>query len=212
MSNTHYNLRFDIQSYWHVGSGRCRGVLEALVHKNPAGLPFLPGRTVKGLLRDAVYRAEQWGHIPPKTTHCFFGSEAVEKDRALFETEAGALGVSDAVLPTDIETWLSHPAINPQLRQVLFQQLSANTIDPATGSANPQSLRTIEVAIPLPLTARLEVIQPTRLDNWEQGRKHWIDCLKPCLSLIRAIGSSRSRGLGRVSVTLEEEKSVQSIG
>jgi len=206
MSNTHYNLRFDIQSYWHAGSGRCDGVLlEAVIHKNPAGLPFLPGRTVKGLLRDAVFRAEQWGHIPPKTTHCFFGSEAVE-DRARFETEAGALGVSDAVLPTDIGTWLSHTAINPQLRQVLFQQLSANAIDPTTGSAKTHSLRTIEVAIPLPLTARLEVINPTRIENWGKGQTHWTDCLKPCLSLIRAVGTSRSRGLGRVAVSLEEEK------
>ncbi|HEC85130.1 MAG: hypothetical protein DRR08_08420 [Candidatus Parabeggiatoa sp. nov. 2] len=208
MSNTHFNLRFDLQSYWHAGSGRSGGaLLDAVVHKNAAGLPFLPGRTVKGLLRDAVYRAEQWGHIPPKTTHCFFGSEALEEKRAIFETKAGALGVSDAVLPADITAWLSHSATNPQLRQVLFKQLSASAIDPATGSTKDKSLRTLEVTIPLPLTARLEVLNPASLENrdWGQGRQHWIDCLKPCLRLIRAVGASRSRGLGRVTVTLEEK-------
>lgn len=206
MSNRHYKLQFQIHSYWHAGSGRDGGgLLDVLVQKNAAGLPFLPGRTVKGLLRDAVYRTEQWGHVPPNTTHCLFGSETQDGNTIRVTTEPSALAVSDAVLPTDISAWLSHPETNPQLRQVFFQQLTATTINLATGCAKNQSLRSIEITIPLALTARLEVLNPARLEQIDWGEQHWIDCLKPCLKLIRAVGALRSRGLGRVTVTLETE-------
>ena len=47
-------LRFEIQSFWHAGSGRGDGaVADATVLRSRAGLPILPGRTVKGLLREA---------------------------------------------------------------------------------------------------------------------------------------------------------------
>jgi CRISPR/Cas system CSM-associated protein Csm3 (group 7 of RAMP superfamily) len=200
-----YNIRFNIQSYWQAGSGRGGGALvDALVQKNNHGLPFLPGRTIKGLLRDAVYRAEQWGHVPAETTRCLFGSHAPEEGITRLETEAGALAISDAVLPPELSAWLSHPDTDPQLRQGLFKQISATTIEPATGCANDKSLRTIEVTIPLTLTAQITVLNKKRINtiDWGKGRQ-CIDYLKPCLKLIRAVGASRSRGLGRVTLECE---------
>ncbi len=201
-----YNLRFEIQSYWQAGSGRGGGALvDTLVQKNVHDLPFLPGRTIKGLLRDAVYRAEEWGHLPIKTTHCLFGSDAPVEGMTRLETEAGALAFSDAVLPPDVSMWLSHPDTDSQLRQALFRQISATAVEAATSCAIDKSLRTIEVTVPLTLTSSIMVLNDKRLNtiDWGNGRE-WLDCFEPCLKLIRAVGASRSRGLGRVSVKLEK--------
>jgi len=64
-----------------------------------------------------------------------------------------------------------------------------------------QSLRGMEVTIPLRLTANLYTLQPKPLQP-NQSMDDWQDTLAKCLPLIRAVGTSRSRGLGRVSVEL----------
>ena len=204
MSNKTYKIQFQINSYWQAGTGYGGGALsDSLVNKDINGLPFLPGRTIKGLMRDAVYRIQEWGHIPKETTHSFFGSLPLEKGITRLETESGALAISDAILPEEITTWLSHPD-NTEIRQGLFKQISSTAINPETGSAKNQSLRAIEVSIPLTLTATLTVLNEQTLNQLDWGTgKTWKEGLKSSLKLIRAVGASRNRGLGRVIVTFK---------
>jgi CRISPR/Cas system CSM-associated protein Csm3 (group 7 of RAMP superfamily) len=205
-----YQIQFKIHSYWRAGTGRGGGaLLDELVHRDAYGLPNLPGRTVKGLLRDAVYRAEQWQRIPKDSTLCWFGSNAIEpgEDEIRLETEAGALGVSDAVLDDELKDYLislltSSEALTKQkgkkLCQGFYHQIYATAIEHETGSAKDKSLRGTEVTIPLTLTATLYELHSSQLtDNWHQQ-------LEKCLPLIRAVGTSRSRGLGRVTVELKK--------
>jgi len=196
-----YQLKFNIHSYWRAGTGRGGGaLLDEMVHRDAYDLPCLPGRTVKGLLRDAVYQAEKWKHIPQGSTECWFGARDMEENR--LENEAGALGVSDAVLDKALLDYLQwqkrQDAIGFQrLTQNFFHHIHATTIKPETGCAKDKSLRGMEVTIPLTLTAQLYELQPSILiDNWLKE-------LEKCLPLIRAVGTSRSRGLGRVTLTLE---------
>jgi CRISPR/Cas system CSM-associated protein Csm3 (group 7 of RAMP superfamily) len=152
-------------------------------------------------MRDAVYRVEQWGHLPKTTTHYFFGSDPLEEGVNRLETESGALAFSDAVLPEELTNWLSY-SDNAEIRQGLYQQISSTAINPETGCAIDKSLRAIEVTIPLTLTATITVLNNEALEelNWKNG-KTWKDGLESCFKLIRAVGASRSRGLGRVKVT-----------
>ncbi|MCK5667062.1 MAG: hypothetical protein KAI17_26425, partial [Thiotrichaceae bacterium] len=109
---------------------------------------------------------------------------------------------SDAVLPEELIAWLSHEEKKTELCQSFFKQISSTRIDPKTGNAIDKSLRNIEVTIPLNLTATLTVLNEDALNalNWEENQT-WIDGLTSCFKLIRAVGASRSRGLGRVKVT-----------
>ena len=51
--NMDYKIEFF--SNWHCGSGLAAGAdVDALVIKDKDGLPYVPGRTIKGLLRDAA--------------------------------------------------------------------------------------------------------------------------------------------------------------
>ena len=50
MQTLTYQIQF--HSYWHCGSGLAAGAgVDALVVKDANGLPFVPGKTIKGLLR-----------------------------------------------------------------------------------------------------------------------------------------------------------------
>ena len=48
-----YELKFF--DYWHVSSGLCGGAaLDSYVAKDSAGFPYVPGKTIKGLVREAA--------------------------------------------------------------------------------------------------------------------------------------------------------------
>jgi len=201
-----YQLKFNIHTYWRAGTGRGAGaLLDEMVHKDAYGLPSLPGRTVKGLLRDAVFRAEEWEQVSPGTTINLFGGNALENGQleSRLEIKPAALGVSDAVLDDAVRNYLiyllkdennARRVKGKSLRQGFFHQIYATAIE--SGSAKEKSLRGMEVTIPLTLTAQLHLLKP--LDD-----ENWVNDLKKSLPLIRALGTSRSRGLGRVTVELE---------
>ena len=53
MKTISYRIKF--HSDWHCGSGLVAGAdVDALVVKDKDGLPFVPGRTIKGMLREAI--------------------------------------------------------------------------------------------------------------------------------------------------------------
>jgi len=202
-----YQLKFNIHTYWRAGTGRGAGaLLDEMVHKDANGLPSLPGRTVKGLLRDAVFRAEEWGQVSSGSTINWFGGNALEKGEteSRLEIKPGALGVSDALLDDAVRKYLigllkdknqNRQSTGKSLRQGFFHKIYATAIEHKSGSAKDKSLRGMEVTIPLTLTAQLHVLQPL-------NDEHWASHLEKCLPLIRALGTSRSRGLGRVTVEL----------
>jgi len=195
-------IHFEILSYWHAGSGYGQGAdLDAVVVRNAAGLPFLPGKSVKGLCREAVATLEEFGKIQ-KITVCdkqinasevWFGSVTQGKTR--FETEPGLLAFSNAI-PSEIgDGWAK---ANEQALQALYCDLASTRIEENTGLAADKSLRKIEVAIPLKLFA---TVTASTTDT------NWINALEVAAKMIRSLGSHRRRGLGRVAVTVKRGES-----
>jgi len=191
-------LHIDIRHYWHAGGGRGAGaVLDAVVHRDPNGLPLLPGRHLKGLLRDALARAEawEWGGFTPGIAEQLFGRPADERQ----PSEPGALRVTDATLPGELAAWLASESGRGSLPH-LFRSLYATAIDHDSGTARDKSLRGIEVTVPLTLSARIEPV-PGR-----EPPEGWPALLASVLPLIDAVGAHRSRGLGRAVLRIEEER------
>lgn len=199
---TKFQLKFAFHGFWHVSTGRGGGaVLDMLSHRDADGLPCLPGRSVKGLLRDAVYRAECWGYLGAGTTEAWFGSltnvQEAEHQISLLETKPGCLGVSDAVVDPEVGEFLRYqkktdPKDAETLLAGFFHPIAATAMK--DGVAQDKSLRSIEVVIPLDLYAELHAPQ-----DWPGAE------LEKCLPLIQAAGGGNNRGLGRVSVTLEQK-------
>lgn len=190
MNSAHLHL--DIRSYWCAGTGAGSGhALDMRVHRDADGLPALPGKSLKGLLRDALRQADSLGWSGLDIANDLFGS-----DNASDQISAGSrLHVGNAVLPRrEREALLAEPA----LISGLFGELHNTAIDDGTGSAAGKSLRGHEVAIPLPLEATLHTVpgsSPPDADAWA--------ALENSLALIRGLGGGRRRGLGRVLWRLE---------
>ncbi len=181
-----WSLTVEILEYWHAGSGRSRGpVVDSEPVKTPAGLPYLPGKTLRGLVREGVHQAEEAGHhaVPAGTVARLFGKPQQE----------GSLRFSDATLGKELEAWV---ATDPEARcEVLFRRLGMTAIEGRTGQAADETLRFVEVSIPVTLTARVHALG-------DPGGAE--EALRAGLCFVRGLGSGRRRGLGRVAMKLGE--------
>lgn len=192
-------LTLDIRTDWHPGTGRGSGFhLDALTHTGADGLPRLPGRTLKGLLRDALWRAESWcwPDVPAGSTAVIFGTAAIDQ-----ASSPGLLRVSDATLPAAVSAWLAGTPEGRALIPGLYREHFSTAIDHQTGVALGRSLRGMRTIVPLTLQARLEEVAgvPTVPD--------WHARLSAVLPLVTAVGASRSRGFGRVCLSWATENS-----
>ena len=192
-------LTIELLSWWHAGSGLGRGGdVDALVIRDADGLPYLPGRTIKGLLRDAVRLAEDFSAVPIGSTDTLFGKadQTTPNDEGTqldYDPEPRPPGqikrVSNATLPMDLATWIRNGG--SARKAAVYSAFSSTRISP-DGVAEQGTLRTIEVCPPLTLSAT--VAGP------DDGT--WLVTLEKCVPLVRALGSHRHRGLGRCQMRL----------
>lgn len=210
-----YTLTLDFLHYWRCGTGKGSGShVDATVELDEYGCPFVGGSMLKGLLRDAVHKSVRWGSSDDVGTtdengensavDRLFGTSGFFNNRASSETVPGLIRVGNATLPRDTRQALHHHSAH---RNALFRDLYATAIDPVSGTARKGSLRGQQVVVPLSLNAELSVAKPPDDENDKQNStwvyKHHKALIERALPLIRAIGSGRTRGLGRVKLSLE---------
>jgi CRISPR/Cas system CSM-associated protein Csm3 (group 7 of RAMP superfamily) len=192
------NITFTFLSPWHMGSGFGEGAhIDSLPVKTAGGLPYIPGRSVKGLFRESVQSAEECGWLKAGTTATLFGSRDGKISR--YETTPGLLRFSSATFGDAMESWALESdddgkRMNAAAVQQLFISLAATRIED-DGIAGDKTLRKIEVALPVDLTAVVEA---------DTDDEEWVEALGMAASLIRQAGTHRHRGLGRVSVAIKE--------
>jgi len=193
-STAQLNIRF--LDYWHCGTGKGAGAhLDAVVDLDRYGLPFVPGKHIRGLLRDAVERLESWGQLAQFAQCPTQESLAV----ALFGSaggmqtlrEPGRLEIRNATLPPAFAEWLCG---EPGRSAPLFRELHSAAIDPESGVARSRFLRGIQVTVPLELQAELACADSAGID--------WKAVITSALALVPALGAHRSRGLGRAVLKL----------
>ncbi len=180
-------LKYQIKmlSDWHVGSGLDGGAAaDALVLKDKDGLPYISGKTMKGLLKDALLDMMDVGHCKQKDINHIFGYE-VKNDR----TYKGCAFFSNAILPKDErEEIVSHSLAEHLYRNIASTKIKKN------GVAQDNSLRTMEVTQPLTLEAWISDIEEKDVVLLEKAFK-WL----------RKLGVNRNRGLGRCQLITTEK-------
>jgi hypothetical protein len=183
MSNS-LNLKIEILSYWHSGSGFSGGPsVDALVEKDNSGLPCLRGRTLKGLLREAMRTAEDFKAVDAGKTAELLGVPGSDG--------GGKLTFNDAVLPVAEQRWLAAPSQAAQ-REALFDYVSSTAIN-SDGVAEYSTLRSMELCVPV----TLETVVEGPGSDWQKD-------LNAACGLVRHLGKNRNRGLGRCRVTVVE--------
>ena len=168
-----YTIRF--YSEWHCGSGLGAGAdVDALVVKDRQHLPFVPGKTIKGLLREGV---SELSLLPAERINELFG----HLDAKTHEMTEGCLYFTNASM-SESE---SEAIINRGLREFLFHKKVSTAIDDE-GVALDNTLRSIETVVPCDLFAAI-------LDVPEED----VAALEDAMRYVKRIGMNRNRGLGR---------------
>lgn len=184
MNNIKYKVEFF--SNWHCGSGLAAGAdVDLLVVKDSDNLPFIPGKTVKGLVREACELLMQFtdGNVYETFLKCFgyFDNKDSHTAGTVFFTNA-ELDAKDRDL-----------IVKHGLSRHLYTQVASTAID-SNGIAENMSLRKMEVVIPCTLVGEIKNVDECLMD---------IVC--NALKMIKHIGVNRSRGLGRCTITIINE-------
>lgn len=180
-----------LHSFWSCGSGLAAGAdVDSLVIKDNNGMPYIPGKTIKGLLREAM---EEYLSLTGQIDTC------KEEFAKLFgyASENNKLEIckSDAYFSNaEMEASEYNAIVSNKLSEYMFKSVSSTEIK-KDGIAKDHSLRRIEVVLPCTLYGSITDIPEGMSDKIENA-----------LGMIKCLGSSRSRGLGRCTFMINRKE------
>ena len=129
-------------SNWHCGSGLAAGAdVDALVIKDKNGLPYVPGRTMKGLLRDASSALCE----NKESINTIFGVTGDEDGH-----KTGCSFFGNATLSHAEYQYIVEQGLAPHL----YQTFASTRID-ENGIAKDNTLRKIETVVPCKLEGEI---------------------------------------------------------
>lgn len=167
-------IKIEFFGYWHCGSGSSGGSrVDALVTKDKNGLPYIPGKTIKGHIREMALTLNNDEFV----NKCF-GKASIENGYNT-DRQEGECYFSSARLKEEV---------SQELTPYLYHTIASTKIV-EKGLADSGSLREIEVVVPLTLYATIDKCY----DEKSMGK---------AFKQVKRIGLNRSRGLGRCEISL----------
>ncbi len=190
--NIHYKVNFF--SDWHASSGLSGGAYaDSLVIKEN-GFPYLPGKTVKGLLREASVKISSLSNgalVDEDFINDVFGVEpSPEQINQEIKTREGDAFFGNAYLSEAILSELEEKSA--YLKGSLYQVRAFTKLDKA-GIAAEGTLRQMEVCVPVTLYGEIDGFP---------NREGYLEQFKLCMQGIKRLGLNRSRGLGRCEFSI----------
>ena len=181
--NIHYKITF--HTYWHCGSGLASGAdADLLVIKDKDGLPYVPGKTIKGLIKEAVDLLYP-GYKDTNDYKFVFGISGDEKKKS---TRSDSF-FKDATLSDNERKFI----ILKKNARHLYQTISSTAITDE-GIADDNTLRKIQVCIPCELEGEILDVP-----------KGIAEVILISMSYIKRLGAWRNRGLGRCTFKKADE-------
>lgn len=192
------NIKYKIEFHtdWHCGSGLAAGAdVDALVVKDEKGMPFIPGKTIKGLVREAV--EEIRGLQVKNLDDNFFDAFGFfEKDKE--QMEKGSMFFTNATLEQkkgqDEELKEYDIIVSNNAVRFMYRDIASTAID-NDGIAKEHSLRKMQVVVPCTLYGEILNVPDDMADDIIQS-----------FGFIKRMGQNRNRGLGRCTITVVERK------
>lgn len=181
------DIKYKIQFHtdWHCGSGLAAGAdVDALVVKDKDGLPFIPGKTIKGLLREAI--EEIRGYQGKACDGAFINTFGYFKDKE--EMARGESFFTNAELcQQERNTIIANKA-----ERFLYRSIASTAIG-ENGIAKEHSLRKMQVVVPCALYGEVKDVPESMIDELMNAFKY-----------IKRLGQNRNRGLGRCTISIEK--------
>lgn len=177
---------------WHCGSGLAAGAdVDALVVKDSNGIPYIPGKTIKGLLREAIEdimaftsEYDDKRSLIKQTFGFFDGKTDGDDGRA--DMIRGTAHFSNAQLSE-----AERNAIAENHLQVHLLRTVASTALDSNGLARKGSLRRMEVGVPCTLEGKITGVPEKLKDLFEKA-----------MCYVKRLGQNRNRGLGRCKFSI----------
>ena len=193
-------ISLQFHSWWRTTSGHASGdQLDDVIQRSSDGLPWLPGRTIKGLLRDAAFQLAEFGRHDYRDVQRLFGTKVTDVLATHLHVEARYL-TEDSTLRFD-SLEMACPWVNwsrsiesdrdaEAIKSALFDTRAMTAID-AVGVAQTGSLRKVEVAAPVALSG----------DVWAVGEsQNAIAIIGDAAKFVKSLGAGRNRGFGRAQM------------
>jgi len=160
--------------------------VDALVIKDKDQLPFIPGKTLKGLVREAVENYLQFTGQPDM-------SEKVDKTFGQKNENMGKAFFTNATLPEN-----EIKAIKGEgLQRYLYNKVSSTAIG-GDGVAEDHCLRSMETVVPCTLVGYIKDVP-----------EDMVEIITKSFGLIKRLGQKRNRGLGRCEFRKVEKGGIQ---
>lgn len=219
-------LKIELTSDWRIGASAAASPdIDAEPVTTAEGLPMIPGRALRGLLRDALERYASFHTEPAEaarvqavTAWCFgssIGARAdtteddggntddkaeVALDSLRLATVQGHLRVDSAEpgsgdARTALRAWAAD-GHNSVALGYAFRRVASTSIETDTGVAKDGGLRAVRVCTPITLYAAL---RPTS-DGAAPPNSDWRSVVEEALPFVHELGSQRTRGFGRVKM------------
>lgn len=201
-----YWLTFQLKSDTTLGRGDgVAGLVDMEVQHNKNGLPYLGGKTLKGLLAatcaEVMFALEK--SVPTKVSTWKESAQRLFGVPGSGMDESAILHVGDAKLPADLYAAIAYYVEYENLsRRDVLESLTTlrrqTAMDAVSGAPQEESLRTIRVILrETPFEARLDFIkEPTNQD---------LGLLAACVKAWRRVGTARNRGLGKLEANLYDD-------
>lgn len=189
MNTINYSIEFF--DYWSTTAGLAGGSLaDSLCLKAANGLPYIPGKTIKGLMREAteVLQMQEIELFTSDFIDYVFGElERAPNDSLSGTSTKEALSFfSDATL----DKGTAKDILDKHLNTQMFEYLASTAIE-SSGLATPGSLRRIEYALPCTLFGSVYNV-PIKYKSQ----------LTNCANFVKRLGYNRHRGFGRCKITI----------
>jgi CRISPR/Cas system CSM-associated protein Csm3 (group 7 of RAMP superfamily) len=191
-------------SEWLIAGGDSTlGTADMAPMRDAEGLPFVPGRTIRGLLREAMSSvddafARDRSDVQAGQTERLFGTRKQDGDAG--EPRDGSVRIGDALLPQEVAGALDRAKGGDP--QDIVHSIRRTALDGASRSAKKGSLREMEVVM-----AGLQLAADIRCET--EADLRW---LAFAAGLVRSFGHSRSRGLGRCRLEVRRDGAVVNPG
>ena len=185
MNDIYYKI--EMLDDWHAGSGLSAGVdVDLLVIKDSLNFPFIPGKTLKGLLKDGAMDLVDAGVLEREKVVEIFGEDARKNNNG------------DEVISKEGNVYFTNAELTLNMKQqlkekthLLYRKISATAIE-KNGLVKEKSLRRIEMTVPIILFAKIENVSTP--DQRE--------ILEKCMKMVKRLGSWRNRGYGRCEISM----------
>ncbi len=203
-----FSLTITMHSDWHVGSGTGRAELDSIVQRDADDLPYLPAKTLTGILRDGCEQAAQaldgglTGQWNDWLKVLFGDQPALATTPLENEPRPAIVSIHSARLDENLRQALGQ---KQELRTAIAFMKPGVAIDPESGCAKTDYLRFEEmVRQGATLTAEAQVnfsdaypgLSPDGYLPFVQG------LLTAGAKMVQRLGGKRRRGNGRCDIQL----------